>query len=275
MSLSDLTASWREWLTLNVERGCSDTDLLRDMTAGGIAERIARAAISEARRGSEVPELVPLPYIDGNDPRVIFEMLQPQMVFMDQLLTQAECDALLELAESQQQASAVVDPRSGDIVKHPARTGSLAFMKPGIPLIDQIETRLSSLLHWPLTCFEHLQVIGYGPSDEYRAHHDYFDESGEGAAVHLRRGGQRVGTLLMYLKEPTLGGETRFPNLGSLAVKPRRGAALWFQNVTATGEVNPQLLHAGEPVIHGTKYICTAWLRETAWRTEHVEGDPS
>jgi prolyl 4-hydroxylase len=273
MSLQALSATWRDWLTLNLERGCNHADLLRDMRDGGIPEKIARAAISEVRPGSEIPELVPLPHIDCADSRVIFELLHPSIIFLDRVLSDSECDALVDLAKSHEQASAVVDPKSGDIVQHPARTGSLAFMKPGISLIDQIEARLSTLLNWPLERFEHLQVIGYGPSNEYRAHHDCFDESGDGASIHLRRGGQRVGTLLMYLKEPELGGETSFPNIGTLKVRPRRGSALWFQNVTSTGRVNPQLLHAGEPVICGTKYVCTAWLREKAWRARSAAGD--
>ena len=39
----------------------------------------------------------------------------------------------------------------------------------------------------------------YKRQAEYRPHHDYFDPAHPGTAHVLQRGGQRVGTLVMYL----------------------------------------------------------------------------
>lgn len=268
MSLAQLPPTWRDWLTLNIERGCARSDLLRDMENGGIPRMVALDALREINRES-IPTLVPLPQLDLRQQSVRFEMLDPRVVLIDRFLNAEECAALVRLGSSSLQASAVVDKDTGQSVQHSARTGSLAFMKPGSRLIDSIEARIASLLQWPLASIEHLQVIGYEPSEEYRAHHDCFDESSDGAAVHLSRGGQRVGTLLMYLQAPEGGGATRFPQLGDLQIWPECGSALWFQNVRTDGKPDPRLLHAGEPVTQGSKWVCTAWVRESTWR--HTE----
>jgi prolyl 4-hydroxylase len=267
MSPQLLPAAWHEWLALNLERGCSDADLLRDMRTGGIAASAARAALNAMRSDLTEKNSNVLPYIDTAAHPAIFEILHPRIVLIDHFLNDRECEGLIEFAETGKHASAVVDPQSGVAVTHPARTGSISFMQHQNPLIDEIESRLSNLLHWPLERFEHLQVIGYESGNEYRAHHDCFDENDGGASVHLARGGQRVGTLLIYLQEPENGGATSFPQVGMLKIHPRRGAALWFQNVTMEGRMDPRLLHAGEPVIGGRKYICSAWLRQETWRT--------
>lgn len=265
MSLAQLPPNWREWLTLNIERGCAKSDLLRDMDNGGIPRRVSLDALLEIT-GDSIPTLVPLPQLNLRHQSVRFEMHDPRVVLIDDFLEAEECDALVRLGQHSLQDPAVVDQDTGKSVQHPARTGSLAFMKPGSHLIDSIEARVASLLQWPLGSIEHLQVIGYEPSEEYRAHHDCFDESSDGAAVHLSRGGQRVGTLLMYLHAPEGGGATRFPQLGDWQIQPQRGSALWFQNVRADGKPDPRLLHAGEPVTQGVKWVCTAWVRESTWR---------
>lgn len=52
-------------------------------------------------------------------------------------------------------------------------------------------------------------------------------------------------TLLVYLNDDFVGGETNFPDQ-SRVIQPQRGAALVFQHM---------LLHSGEPVSQGTKYV--------------------
>jgi hypothetical protein len=52
---------------------------------------------------------------------------------------------------------------------------------------------------------EGLQVLQYVPGTEYKPHYDYFDPNEPGTPTILKRGGQRVGTLVMYLGEPEKG----------------------------------------------------------------------
>jgi len=87
---------------------------------------------------------------------------------------------------------------------------------------------------------------------------------GRDIAEYLKKdfdGGQRVGTLIMYLKEPERGGSTYFANLGQ-RIFPRKGSALFFGYAEA--KVSNGTLHGGDPVISGEKWIATKWFRERA-----------
>jgi prolyl 4-hydroxylase len=269
-------------LVHNVNRGCADESLLADMTKGGFSQELAHRALMAAR-GKPVPPFqmgeVELPHLEasgveinlnGHVVRLRMSLERPQVVLLDHVLTPAECDLLIELGQASAKPSSVVDPSSGAPVAHHARSGQHAFLTMTHPGLAAIETRLSQLLHWPVERFEHLQAIGYSPGDEYRPHFDWFDPQHQGSASHLVRAGQRVGTLVMYLKSPVSGGATGFPSMGGLRVHPSRGSAVWFRDVDALGRPDVLTLHAGDPVQAGTKWIATAWLRERPWRTAVV-----
>jgi hypothetical protein len=74
--------------------------------------------------------------------------------------------------------------------------------------------RKSFCLDIPAANFEPPQVCHYKPGQEYKAHYDAF-EAGDAS---LNVGGQRVGTVIVYLAEaPVSGGGTSFPSLGTCA----------------------------------------------------------
>jgi prolyl 4-hydroxylase len=114
-------------------------------------------------------------------------------------------------------------------------------------------------VNWPEENGEGLQILHYGPGAEYKPHYDYFDPAEPGTPTILRRGGQRVGTIVMYLAEPEKGGGTVFPDV-HLEVGPRRGNAVFFSYERA--HPSTRTLHGGSPVLAGEKWIATKWLRE-------------
>jgi prolyl 4-hydroxylase len=54
---------------------------------------------------------------------------------------------------------------------------------------------------------------------------------------------------------------TAFKLLG-LAIEPRLGRILIWNNMALDGSPNPWTQHEGQPVNEGTKYIVTKWYRE-------------
>ena len=68
----------------------------------------------------------------------------------------------------------------------------------------------------------------------------------------------RFGTILVYLKDVAEGGQTIFPKLG-LSVVPKKGLALVWNSMTASGECDPTSLHNAAQVIKGHKYILQRW----------------
>jgi prolyl 4-hydroxylase len=126
-------------------------------------------------------------------------------------------------------------------------------------LIDRIERRIAQLVQWPLENGEGLQVLRYRPGAEYKPHHDFFDPAQPGTPTILRRGGQRVGTLVMYLNTPPRGGATTFPDV-KLEVAPIKGNAVFFSYDRP--HASTLTLHGGAPVIEGEKWVATKWLRQ-------------
>jgi prolyl 4-hydroxylase len=126
-------------------------------------------------------------------------------------------------------------------------------------LVRRIEQRIARLVNWPEENGEGLQILQYGPGAEYKPHYDYFDPAEPGTPTILRRGGQRVGTIVMYLAEPAKGGGTVFPDV-HMEVAPKRGNAVFFSYERA--HPSTHTLHGGAPVLAGEKWIATKWLRE-------------
>ena len=276
-----LSKEWNEWLMINAARGCSRGNLLSDLTQkGGFALEVAEQAIEDVwddiARCTTISKIIkgesirPVIDITSNslkvDDRCISILMtceKPHIVFFDNVLSETECDELIALAEERIQRSQVVDASSGDSALHGARTSHGAFFKrQESEIITTIEKRLTQITHWPIEYGEGLQVMRYQIGEEYKTHYDWFDPSKTGSSKHLSQGGQRVGTFIMYLSNVDQGGGTRFPHVG-LEVRPKKGAAVFFANVTGNGVPDRQTWHAGAPVISGVKYIATKWMRES------------
>jgi len=281
-----VTPELREWILAQAQAGCAPGDILKAMHASGWDDAVARAALAHTLQPASYPtgqaalpqlqavpdgsgSLVPEPDLHGapsvlhlpdRDVRVLLTMQRPRIVLFGGFMSDEECDALMDLAQARLARSETVDHHSGGSEVNAARTSDGMFFERGeSPLIQRIEQRIAALLHWPAERGEGLQILRYRPGAQYRPHFDYFDPSQPGTAAVLKRGGQRVATLLMYLQLPKNGGGTVFPDVG-LEVAPVKGHALFFsydRPHESTGT-----LHGGSPVTDGEKWVATKWLRE-------------
>ena len=203
--------------------------------------------------------------VDGGDKwvRVLQQRSAPDLIEFEGLLSDAECDALMQAAKPRLSRSLTVDVQTGGHEIHPDRSSQgMFFERAENPLVAAIETRIAKILQWPATYGENLQILRYPPGAQYLPHYDYFDPAQAGTVELLKRGGQRVATLIMYLHEPDSGGATIFPDIG-LAIAPRRGNAVFFSY--AAPEASTLTLHGGEPVTIGEKWIATKWLRQSVF----------
>ena len=97
-------------------------------------------------------------------------------------------------------------------------------------------------------------MLRYRPGDEYRPHLDTLP----GVA------NQRAVTVLTYLNDGYAGGQTCFTELG-ITVEGKRGDALVFVNIDDDGLPDPRLRHAGLPVVQGTKWLASRWIRQAPY----------
>jgi len=129
------------------------------------------------------------------------------------------------------------------------------------PLIVEIDRRIADLLAMDRIHGEPLQGQRYEEGQQFREHADFFYIDQPYWAEYEPHGGQRTWTAMIYLNEPDAGGATRFKLL-DIAIPPRRGRILIWNNMSLDGSPNPWTLHEGMPVEQGSKYIVTKWYRE-------------
>lgn len=191
---------------------------------------------------------------------VLLSVARPRVVVFGNFLSAEECDALIALARPRMARSLTVENNTGGEAVNADRTSNGMFFRRGeTELIATIEARIARLTHWPVENGEGVQVLNYKVGAEYKPHYDYFDPAAPGTPTILKRGGQRVGTLVMYLNNPEQGGGTTFPDAG-LEVCPQKGHAVFFSYERA--HPSSQTLHGGAPVIAGEKWVATKWMRE-------------
>jgi prolyl 4-hydroxylase len=266
-----------KWLNECLARGHSAESLTTSMLQSGWSQEMARLAMAEAL-GKELrakpslptattaipePSLAQSPISVQTSDRLVeiwTTMKFPRVVVFGNVLSHEECDQLIELAQPKLARSLTVDNQTGGDEVNPARTSDGMFFNRGEnPLCERIERRLAELVNWPYENGEGLQVLRYKNGAQYVPHYDYFDPAQPGTPKILQRGGQRVGTIIMYLRTPERGGATVFPDIG-LEVAPIKGSAVFFSYDRPHPDTKS--LHGGAPVTLGEKYVATKWMRE-------------
>lgn len=275
-----VTPELRAWIVEQTSAGRTPDEVLASMRASGWTDDSAIAALEttlsgflsehQARRanlppGVPVPEPLPqgtrtVVWAGDREVGVSMSMMNPRVVVFTALLSDAECDEMIVLARARLARSETVQTDTGASEVNEARTSQGMFFERGeFALCARIETRIAALLAWPIENGEGLQVLRYGVGAEYKPHYDYFDPDQSGTLAILRRGGQRVASLVCYLNTPTLGGGTLFPDV-QLEVAPLKGNAVFFSYDRP--HPSTRSLHSGAPVLEGEKWVATKWLRE-------------
>ena len=274
-----ITPDLRAWIIEQATAGHKPEAVLQSMLASGWNEDSAIAALETVLTGYlderqqpatlPPPVKVPEPLPHGVRPsmwaadrevQVLASLQLPRVVVFGGLLAAEECDEMIALARTRLARSETVQTDTGGSEVNQARTSQGMFFNRGEhPLVSRIEARMAALLDWPLENGEGLQVLRYGPGAEYKPHYDYFDPAHSGTPSILKRGGQRVASLVCYLNTPVQGGATVFPDV-QFDVAPVRGNAVFFSYDRAHPATRS--LHGGAPVVEGEKWVATKWLRQ-------------
>jgi prolyl 4-hydroxylase len=232
-----------------------------------------RAATVEPSNCVRAPAIIakPLPDIDttantirtpDREVEVLLSFTKPRIVILGNVLSDEECDALIEYCEPRLERSSVVGDADGNVQVHQSRTSRGAGLRRAeTPLVARIEARLAALAQWSVERSEGLQVLRYDTGGEYRPHFDWIDPDLPGLHKYLKVGGQRLGTFVLYLSKVESGGRTSFPAIG-LEVIPKKGGAIFFVNTDSRHTPDQLTLHAGTPVVKGVKLVANKWLRQ-------------
>ena len=128
-----------------------------------------------------------------------------------------------------------------------------------------------------------MQLLRYGPGEQYTAHHDFTYPS-----IENRYQPKRYATVLLYLTgegdviedgirrsrskgsndNGLEGGETIFPRAitreyhDGVKIRPQSGKAVLFYNVLIDGNMDDLSQHSGGKVTAGVKYIANIWIHD-------------
>jgi prolyl 4-hydroxylase len=257
----DFDQRWRDWLRLNLQRGCDRAELHRLLLEAGfgpdtVVSEFARASVAMAGGGAgSVPEGAPdparIPRLARHPSRLL------ELYTAEGFLAERDCAAVIAAMQSGLRQSTISTPDEPDKYFRVSQTCDL---EPGHPIAGPIDARICAAMRIPPEQSEVMQAQLYEVGGEFKAHTDYFERH-ELPRFSTDKLGQRTWTFMIYLNEPEDGGETAFVSAG-IVVRPKTGLAVIWNNLRPDGTPNPATLHHGMPVKAGRKAIITKWFRE-------------
>lgn len=183
---------------------------------------------------------------------------------IDNVLTPSECDELIKLGVPQLKTATTLGE---NISGYRTAEGSWIFEE--TPLTEKVQQIISVITGTPKENQESIHVVKYEIGGEYKEHHDYFPPNQSYTEHSLGTAGQRTTSCLFYLNDDFKGGETLFP-IKNIKITPRKGRLLIWSNIDKNGVEDGESLHAGLPVIEGTKYIVIIWIREKRFQNKPI-----
>ena len=265
-----LSDDWRDWLRLNLRRGCALDEMY---------QRAADQGFDPNEISSELGGYRPVdtPPSDGADGEPWFSLYhapitkassQPrawrldtglaQLYEVPELLSPEECVSLIKVIDTSLSRSTVtVGPAD-------YRTSRTCHMRAANPdLMSQIDARIAGLIGCDPSFSEPIQGQRYDVGEYFKAHTDWFTPDTKEFETHTNSGGQRTWTVMIYLNAVAAGGSTRFERIGR-TFNPVPGLAVAWNNLGLDGVPNVNVLHEAQPVLSGSKYVITKWFREQA-----------
>jgi prolyl 4-hydroxylase len=273
--IRQISSELRDWIINTLNNGVSPVAIADAMIKKGFDPKFAYESLfkivgNESIKTNETtqnPYQYELPEIGkkGNlistsdrEVKVLSRVEKPFILHLDNVLSDEECDELIQLSKDRLQPSRIVDPNTGEEKVTPGRTSKgMYYVLRENELITKIEKRIAELTNFPIENGEGLQVLNYEIGEEYKQHFDYFPPN----KVDPAKGGQRVGTMLIYLNEVITGGETVFPKAG-VSIVPKKGSAVYFHYGNSQNQVDRMSVHSSVPVTKGEKWVATKWIRQ-------------
>ncbi len=269
-----IDSSWKEWINLNLERGCDIDGIFKILIDNGFEYQDIKEILDcePSRSLDEIDNpLIGKKKESGDsganlgqdNPERRITMANAMQVMTDRaevfevndFLSRQECRQLVKLIKSALVPSTVVTPDPNDPNFRTSRTCDLSRVDSD--LIRDIDSRICRYMGISPDYSEGIQGQYYLVGEEIKPHTDYFEgDELENAGDR----GQRSMTCMIYLNEVEAGGETHFVNLDHV-VESTPGKMLVWNNVDKAGNPNPDTMHHGCPVEKGYKAVITKWFR--------------
>ena len=184
----------------------------------------------------------------------------PKIIYINNFLPEDELlNHFISLGDKLKKPSTIDTKENPAAVVANVRTSESAHIgKSTDKIIKILEDRACEYVNLPTTHLEPMQVVVYEKGQKYNPHYDFFAND----STEISKG-NRNKTILVYLNDipENSGGCTIFPKI-NLKVKPKKGDAIYFENMNGN-DVDYNTLHAGEEILGDhTKYAINIWFRE-------------
>ncbi|XP_016091708.1 prolyl 4-hydroxylase subunit alpha-1-like [Sinocyclocheilus grahami] len=208
-------------------------------------------------------------YFDNNrNPQLLLapvkqedEWDRPRIVRYHDIISDSEIKTVKEMAKPRLRRATISNPTTGVLETAPYRISKSAWLS-GYEhsTIEKINQRIEDITGLEMDTAEELQVANYGVGGQYEPHFD-FGRKDEPDAFKELGTGNRIATWLFYMSDVSAGGATVFPDVGA-AVWPKKGTAVFWYNLFASGEGDYSTRHAACPVLVGNKWVSNKWIHE-------------
>ncbi|XP_070847137.1 prolyl 4-hydroxylase subunit alpha-1a isoform X1 [Chaetodon trifascialis] len=186
---------------------------------------------------------------------------RPHIIRYHNIVSDKEMEKVKELAKPRLRRATVHDPQTGKLTTAHYRVSKSAWLGAfEHPVVDKINQRIEDLTGLDVTTAEDLQVANYGVGGQYEPHFD-FGRKDEPDAFEELGTGNRIATWLLYMSDVQAGGATVFTDVGA-SVWPKKGTAVFWYNLHASGEGDYRTRHAACPVLVGNKWVSNKWIHE-------------
>lgn len=256
-----LDERWTQWLRTNVQISADFAALHRTLREAGYSDQAIAHSLEIIRPRDDAFEgglLRPPPLIRRNPPNLRrIENPLAEIYTLDDFMDADECARIIELSDRNLGPSPLAHYKVEKDFRT-SRTCSLSHLSD--PLVAQVDDKISRTLGINVSYGEGIQAQRYDIGQQFKPHWDCFEP---GSREYLRFAGirgNRTWTFMVYLNEGMEGGATRFTEI-DLAVAPKLGMALLWNNLHPDGSPNIATKHCGEPVTRGHKCIITKWFR--------------
>ncbi|XP_030629240.1 prolyl 4-hydroxylase subunit alpha-1-like [Chanos chanos] len=206
----------------------------------------------------------------GGNPRLMYapvkeedEWDNPPIKRYHDIISEKEMATLKTLSRPKLSRTSVYHSEEGSgISSNRVSQGSLACVSYSVflkdvedPVLARISQRIADITGLDMESADRLQVANYGVGGHFKPHTDSL------VRPRLSITQDRIATVLIYLSDVQSGGATVFPEIGA-ALQVQKGSAVFWYNLLRSGEEDDNTLHAGCPVLNGSKWIANKWIHE-------------
>ncbi|XP_070143034.1 prolyl 4-hydroxylase subunit alpha-1 [Drosophila kikkawai] len=180
--------------------------------------------------------------------------LDPDINVYHGMLNSEQILSIFEEADKLEMIRSAVAGTEGARTVKDLRVSQQTWLNYTSPVMGSISRIIQFVSGLDIAGAEWMQVANYGVGGQYEPHPDYFE-------VNLPKDflGDRISTSMFYLSDVEQGGYTVFTKL-NLFLPPVKGALVMWHNLHRSLDVDVRTLHAGCPVIVGSKRIGNIWM---------------